>query len=40
MAWTAAGPEVRAELPRFVTRTLFDKALSRLTVRWAERVAP
>jgi hypothetical protein len=40
MARTAAGPEFRAELPRFVTRTLFDKAPSRLTVRWAERVAP
>jgi hypothetical protein len=40
MARTAAGPEFRAELPRFVTRTLFDKAPSRLTVRWAERAAP
>jgi hypothetical protein len=40
MARTAAGPEVRAELPRFVTRTLFDKPPSRLTVRWAESAAP
>ncbi|WP_419815802.1 hypothetical protein [Glacieibacterium sp.] len=40
MARTAAGPEFRAELPRFVTRTAFDKPPSRLTVRWAEGTAP
>ena len=40
MASTSAGPEFRAELPRFVTRTLFDKPPNRLTVRWAERLAP
>ena len=37
---TLAGPEFRADLPRFVTRTLFDKPPSRLTVRWADGVAP
>jgi len=38
VARTAAGPEFRAELPRFVTRTSFDKPPSRVTVSWAERV--
>ena len=40
MARTPQGPEFRAELPRFVTRTAFDRAPSRLTVRWAEGAAP
>ena len=40
LAQTGSGPEFRAELLRFVTRTSFDKPPSRLTVRWAEGVAP
>lgn len=40
LARTTDGPELRAELPRFVTRTSFDKPPSRLTVRWAGGVAP
>jgi hypothetical protein len=40
MAHTAQGPEFRAELPRFVTRTSFDRQLNRLTVRWAEARTP
>ncbi|MEO8751432.1 MAG: hypothetical protein ABI624_02010 [Casimicrobiaceae bacterium] len=38
MARTPDGPEFRAELPRFVTRTSFDGPPDRLTVRWAEVV--
>jgi hypothetical protein len=37
---TPEGPEFRAELPRFVTRTSFDRTPDRLTVRWAEDVTP
>lgn len=33
---TKAGPEFRAELPRFVTRTSFDPPPDKLTVRWVE----
>jgi hypothetical protein len=40
MARTPEGPEFRAELPRFVTRTSFDRLPDRLTVRWQEGVAP
>jgi hypothetical protein len=40
MAKTEAGPEFRAELLRFITRTSFDVSPSRMTVRWAEGVAP
>lgn len=40
MACTPQGPEFRAELPRFVTRTSFDRLPDRLTVRWAEVIAP
>ena len=40
LARTAEGPEFRAELLRFVTRTAFDHTPDRLTVRWAEGVAP
>jgi hypothetical protein len=40
MAKTDAGTEFRAELPRFITRTSFDAPPSRITVRWAEGVAP
>jgi hypothetical protein len=40
MARTSSGPEFRAELPRFVTRTSFDRPPDRLTVRWQEGVAP
>jgi len=36
VAHTPEGPEFRAELPRFVTRTSFDPTPGRLTVRWAE----
>lgn len=38
MACTSQGPEFRAELPRFVTRTSFDRLPDRLTVHWAETV--
>jgi hypothetical protein len=34
----AEGHEFRAELPRFVTRTSFDRPTDRLTVTWAEIV--
>ena len=37
---TSQGPELRAELPRFVRRTSFDRSPSRLTVRWTEELAP
>ena len=40
MARTAQGPEFRAELPRFVTRTSFDRRPDRLTVHWSEGTAP
>ena len=40
MARTAEGTEFRCEVPRFVTRTSFDKPPSRLTVRWAEGDTP
>jgi hypothetical protein len=40
MAVTEAGPEFRAELLRFITRTSFDVSPSRMTVRWADGVAP
>jgi hypothetical protein len=39
MAKTDSGPEFRAELLRFITRTSFDVSPSRMTVRWAEGVA-
>jgi hypothetical protein len=37
---TSRGAELRAELPRFVRRTSFDRSPSRLTVRWKEGSAP
>jgi hypothetical protein len=40
MARTPEGPEFRAELPRFVTRTSFDPTPGRLTVHWAEEATP
>jgi hypothetical protein len=40
MAKTDNGPEFRAELLRFITRTAFDVSPSRMTVRWTDRVAP
>jgi hypothetical protein len=40
IARTTQGPELRAELPRFVRRTSFDRLPSRLTVRWTEGLAP
>lgn len=40
LAKTSDGPEFRAELLRFITRTSFDVSPSRMTVRWAEGVAP
>ena len=40
IAKTEGGPEFRAELLRFITRTSFDIVPSRMTVRWAEGVTP
>jgi hypothetical protein len=37
---TAEGHDFLAELPRFVTRTLFDKPTDTLTVRWSEGPPP
>ena len=37
---TAEGHDFLAELPRFVTRTVFDRPTDRLTVRWAEGLPP
>ena len=37
---TAEGHDFLAELPRFVTRTAFDRPTDRLTVRWAEGLPP
>ena len=39
MARTGEGPEFRAELPRFITRTAFDQPTDRLTVNWVEAIA-
>ncbi len=35
--WSSTDPVFLAELPRFIYRTAFDLAPSRLTVLWAER---
>ena len=40
MVLTTEGPEFRAELPRFVTRTSFDQPTDKLTVRWVEALTP
>jgi hypothetical protein len=40
MVRTTGGPEFRAELPRFVTRTSFDQPTDKLTVRWVEALIP
>jgi hypothetical protein len=40
MVRTTTGTEFRCEVPRFVTRTSFDKPPSRVTVRWVEEFAP